>query len=433
MYTGSGLMINSDEYDGRDSEEFKEEVVIRLEKEEKGERSVQYKLRPQVFSRQRYWGEPIPLVYREDGSIEAVSDSAFPVELPPMEDFLPGKDRISPLAKNDAWVQTTDSKGNPARRETDTMPTWAGSNWYYLRYVDPKNDKEIVDPKKVKYWFPVDMYFGDAGHTTAHLLYSRFWFRFLYNIGAVPLEEPYMYRMSGGMLLGPDGHKMSKSRGNTILPQEVLENYGADAVRTYLAFIGPYEDTYPWNPNGLVACARLVKSIYETRDKVSDVKVDVLSNRMLHQLIKRTTKMMSNLKMNTAVSEIMIFNNYLKKQKEIPEELWVSFIKVVAPFMPFVAEELWQEINGFKEWKKENSVHLQKWPEFDEKLAMEEKIELPIQVNGKLRAKIMVDLDISEDEAIEVALKIKIVAKYIKGKKPKKVIYVQNSILNFVI
>lgn len=436
VYVGAGKVKNSVGYDGLDSEAFKKEVTVRLGKEKKGTTVTQYRLRPQVFSRQRYWGEPIPLIYKKDGSLEALPDEELPLELPYMEDFLPSDDGISPLAKNEEWVNTKDSKGRPAKRETDTMPTWAGSNWYYLRYVDPNNDECPADPKKVRYWFPVDMYFGDAGHTTAHLLYSRFWFKFLYDIGAVPLDEPYMYRMSGGILLGADGHKMSKSRGNVIIPEEVLNNYGADAVRTYLAFIGPYKDTYPWNPNGLVACARLVRNIYDMRRKVSDdvkAKDSEDSHKKLHQLIKNTTEMMEDLRMNTAVSEIMIFTNYLKKQDRIPKEIWIDFLLVVAPFMPFVGEELWQTAHNYAKWDKKNSIHLQEWPKYDEKLAKEDQIELPVQVNGKVRAKIMVGLDASESKAKELALKNKTVAGYVEGKKVKKTIYVQNKILNFVI
>ncbi|MBT6401400.1 leucine--tRNA ligase [candidate division WWE3 bacterium] len=432
LYVGHGKIFNSGEYDGMDSEEFLKTATERLKKEDKGGYAKTYKLRPQVFSRQRYWGEPIPLIYKEDGTLEAVDDKDLPLELPHMEDFLPGEDGVSPLAKNEAWNTTTDLEGKPAKRETDTMPTWAGSNWYYLRYIDPKNTEKPVDPKLAKYWFPVDMYFGDAGHTTAHLLYSRFWFKFLHDIGVVPMDEPYMYRMSGGMLLGPDGQKMSKSKGNVINPQEVLENYGADAVRTYLAFIGPYEDTYPWNPNGLVACARLVKNVYEIGEKVSEGKSDKETEIKLHKLIKNTTGMMDKLRMNTSVSEIMIFVNHLKKQEVISTTIWKDFVKVISPFMPFVAEEMWQKINGYTKWDKKNSIHLQVWPEFDEALAKDEEIVIPVQVNGRVRVKITMDADSSEEEVTKAALANEAVAEYVTG-DPKKVIFVKNKIINFVV
>lgn len=430
LYVDHGTVINSGEYDGTDSEKLIEIITKRLVEENKGGYARTYRVRPQVFSRQRYWGEPIPLIYKEDGTLEAIADEDLPLELPYMEDFLPGEDGVSPLAKNEEWNTTVDSEGNPAKRETDTMPTWAGSNWYYLRYVDPKNANAPVDPKIADYWFPVDMYFGDAGHTTAHLLYSRFWFKFLHDIGVVPMDEPYMYRMSGGMLLGPDGQKMSKSKGNVINPQEVLENYGADAVRTYLAFIGPYEDTYPWNPNGLVACARLVKNVYELSDKVDESHADKETDVMLHKLIKNTTGMMDKMRLNTAVSEIMIFVNHLKKQEKISSEVWKEFVKIVAPFMPFVAEELWQKVNGFDTWEKENSVHLQKWPEFDEKLASDVDVEIPVQVNGRIKAKVTVSADSDEETVKREALKL--VQEHVKD-EPKKVIFVKNKIINFVV
>lgn len=433
IYVEHGKIINSAEYNGENSEKFIKTVTTRLDKEGKGGFAKTYKLRPQVFSRQRYWGEPIPLIYKEDGSLETVSD--LPLKLPVMEDFLPGKDGVAPLAKNSEWYTTVDSEGKPAKRETDTMPTWAGSNWYYLRYVDPKNTKVLADPKKVDYWFPVDMYFGDAGHTTAHLLYSRFWFKFLYDIGAVPLDEPYMYRMSGGILLGADHQKMSKSKGNVINPQDVLENYGADAVRTYLAFIGPYEDTYPWNPNGLVACARLVRSIYDLSEKVTPeekIKDFKETQILLHKLIKNSSNMMDKLRMNTTVSEIMIFTNHLKKLDKIPSSIWSDFIKVVAPFMPFIAEELWQKHNKYSKWKKENSVHLQEWPKFDEKLTLDAKVEIPVQVNGRMRAKVSVARDASEAEVKKAALMDEKVAESISG-EPKKIIFVKNKIINFVV
>lgn len=433
FYVGDGEMLNSGKYNGMNSKNFREEIIELLKKEGKGLKSKQYKIRPQIFSRQRYWGEPIPIIYKENGEVETIPDEDLPLELPYMEDFLPDEDGSAPLEKATDWVQTMDSEGNPAKRETDTMPTWAGSNWYYLRYIDPNNDTAVADPEKVKYWFPVDMYFGDAGHTTGHLLYSRFWFKFLYDIGAVPLDEPYMYRMSGGMLLGADGQKMSKSKGNVVNPQEVLENYGADSVRTYLAFIGPYEDTYPWNPRGLVACARLVKNIYEMKDRVVENHGDNETKKNLHKMLKNITEMMADLKMNTSVSELMIFVNHLKKQEKISKRVWKNLVLAVAPFMPFTAEELWQELNGYKNWKKENSVHLQEWPKYDEELVQDEEIELPIQINGKLRDTVNVKRGLSSSEIEKIVLSQEKIKENLDGKKPKKFIYVPEKIVNIVM
>ena len=433
LYSGDGKLINSNEYNGMDSIEFKKVITQKLKNEGLGEETVQYKLRPQVFSRQRYWGEPIPLIYKSDGTIEAVSDNSLPLELPIMKDFLPSKDGVSPLAKNEEWKNTTDTNGNPATRETDTMPTWAGSNWYYMRYIDPKNDKVPADIEKLKYWMPVDMYFGDSGHTTAHLLYSRFWYKFLYTLGVVPSDEPYDFRMSGGILLGSDGQKMSKSKGNVINPQEVLESQGADAVRTYLAFIGPYEDTYPWNPRGLKACYKLIKSIYELKDIVIDREPNKEEIKTLHKTIKTMTQMMGEMKMNTSVSEIMIFVNFLKKQKNISKDIWKDSILLIAPFMPFVAEELWQEINNYTEWEKENSVHMQNWPKFDNSLTEETTVILPIQINGKVRASMTIDGNDTEDSIKQKALDLDNIKRYLENNEIKKTVYVKGKILNFVV
>jgi leucyl-tRNA synthetase len=429
---GSGPMINSGEFNGMNSVEFYIKVIEILEKCGKGHKATTYKLRPQVFSRQRYWGEPIPLIYKEDGTIEALSDDKLPLTLPPMKDFLAGEDGISPLEKNTEWNTTVDSEGKPAKRETDTMPTWAGSNWYYMRYVDPKNDKAPADPEKVKYWMPVDKYFGDSGHTTAHLLYSRFWFKFLFDIGVVPIDEPYMYRMSGGMLLGADNQKMSKSRGNVINPKDVLDEHGADAVRTYLAFIGPYDATYPWNPRSMNACSKLTKNIFALKEKVTVAGASTETTKLLHKLIKNTTSMMDDLRMNTAVSEIMIFYNHLKTLDEISKEVWIEFIKIIAPIMPFLAEELWQEINNFTEWKKENSIHLVQWPTFDPKLLEEDTVKIPVQINGKVRFTIEINKDASEEDVKQVVTENTMYSKYVLTKEIKKFIYIKEKVCSII-
>lgn len=438
IYTDHGQIINSGDYKNVDSKEFMDIVLERLIKENKGNAAITYKLRDQIFSRQRYWGEPIPLIYKQNGEIEPLSNDQLPLELPKMDDFLPSKDGTSPLARNTKWNQTIDSEGNPATRETDTMPTWAGSNWYYMRYIDPHNDKEFANFEKLKYWLPVDKYFGDAGHTTAHLMYSRFWFKVLFDEGLVPYSEPYNWRMSGGMLLGADNRKMSKSKGNTIDPKLILDTYGADAARTYLAFLGPYEDTYPWNDNGIQACFKLVRQIYELKDKVVDAKYDENENLLsiateFHTILKSVTSMMEKMKVNTTVSQIMIMTNQFKKSTQIPKDVWIDFIKMIAPIMPFVAEELWQEINNYKTWDKSNSVHLQSWPEYNKALAKLTEIELPIQVNGKVRAKINIETGLSENEIKELVLQDEKIKEYINSKPIKKFIYVQDKIVNIVI
>lgn len=424
---GTGAVMGVPAHDERDGDFAKKyslelidtltdgaEVIARLEKEGKGKPSKQYKIRPQVFSRQRYWGEPIPLIYKEDGTIEAVADEDLPIGLPQTKEF------------TDEWINTVDSAGKPAKRETDTMPTWAGSNWYYLRYIDPKNDKELADHKKAKYWMPVDMYFGTAAHTTAHLLYSRFWFKFLFDIGAVPMDEPYMYRMSGGILLGLDNHPMSKTRGNVINPQEMLENYGADAVRISLAFLGPYEGTYPWNPQSLVACYRLVKTIYEMKDKVSDDEPEKETLVALHNLIKNVTEMSDSLKFNTVVSEIMIFTNHLKTLDKISKDVWRDFIKVIAPSIPFTAEELWSDVGEF-------SVHLEEWPTFDPRILEPDVITIPVQINGKVRATVDVGRGLSKEQIREKVMALDQVKEKIGQAEVKDFVYVPDKIVNIVL
>ncbi len=428
-----GIMINSGNYNGSNSTEFARIITERLKDETKGDVAKTYKLRDQIFSRQRYWGEPIPLINKKDGTLEPVSENDLPIELPIMKDFLPSSDGTSPLERNVAWNKTTDSSGNEAKRETDTMPTWAGSNWYYIRYIDPKNNETFCDMEKMKYWLPVDEYFGTAAHTTAHLMYTRFWYKALYDQGLMPYEEPIASRMSGGMLLGPDGRAMSKSRGNVIDPKMVFDNYGADALRTYLAFIGPYEDTYPWSDTSIMACYRLIRTVYELNTKVKDVEANEQTKRAYNKMIKEITSMMTEMKMNTSVSQIMIFTNHLKTLEEIPSEIWKGFLKVFAPIAPFVTEELWQNVNGFKAWKKENSIHLQEWPTYDDKFATDSEVELPVQINGKVRAKITIPIGSTEAEVKELILQNENVKKHIEGKEIVKLVYVQDKIINIVL
>ncbi len=431
VYEGAGENINSDFLDGLKTEEAIKNITRFLLDRGCGETATTYKLRDQIWSRQRYWGDPIPLIYKEDGTIEA--DYNIPIILPDLKNFLPEKG-ISPLEKVPKWHNTIARDGTPAKRETDTMPTWAGSNWYYMRYIDPHNDEIFADYKKLKYWMPVDKYFGDAGHTTAHLLYTRFWYRFLFDQKFVPTPEPFEWRMSGGILLGADRKKMSKSRPEYVVdPKDVLDNYGADATRIYLSFIGPYEETYPWNENGIKACYRFVKNAYELRDKISDQEDDREFLHHYHKMLKKITSMMENLKMNTAVSEMMIFINEAKKQELINKDTYLGFVKVLAPFAPFTAEDIWQKINNYENWKKENSVHLQDWPKFDEKIAQRDTMTIPVQINGKLRDEIVVDRNTSKEEIKKAVLESQKVRRYLDGREPKKFIYVEQRIVNLVI
>ncbi|MBD3366278.1 leucine--tRNA ligase [candidate division WWE3 bacterium] len=433
IFEGEGIAINSGFLNGLTTKEAIEKTIQYLEEKGFGEKNTTYKLRDQIWSRQRYWGEPIPLIYTKDGKIEP--DYDLPLELPELkEEVLKDKAGFPALSEFEDFKKTTDSQGNPATRETDTMPTWAGSNWYYIRYIDPKNNEAFADFEKMKYWLPVDEYYGDAGHTTAHLLYTRFWYKFLYDQGLVPTEEPIKYRMSGGLLLGEDNRKMSKSRPEYVVnPKEVVQTYGADAVRTYLAFIGPYDETYPWNTEGLKAISRFINTVYGMKNKVVADVNDKEVEKAYHQMLKNVTSMCEDFKMNTAVSQLMIFVNIIKKKKQIDSEIWKGFLKVLAPFAPFVTEELWQEVNDAKEWSVENSIHSQAWPKYNEKLAKKDSFQIGVQVNGKVREDIEIDRDEPEESVKKRVLELENVQKYVKGKNIKRFIYVPNKIVSIVV
>ncbi|MFA5776139.1 MAG: leucine--tRNA ligase [Patescibacteria group bacterium] len=433
-----GTMINSSFLDGMDIHKATQKIMDFMVEKGMGERSTTYKIRDWIFSRQRYWGEPIPVIHTQDGKTQALADRLLPLELPYSNDYTADSFGTAPLGKLKAWIKTQDKNGQPAERESQTMPTWAGSSWYFLRYIDPHNDKAFADFKKMKYWLPVDKYFGGAEHTTVHLLYSRFWHRFLYDLGLVPCPEPYQWRMNGGLMLGPDGKKMSKRLGNIVEPGVLIENYGADATRIALAFIGPYSDTYPWNENTIKAMWRLVKNIYDLKEKVvlGDVKQDDESEaikKSYNKLVKNVTEMCNALKMNTAISEIMIFVNDLKRTKTVDVETWKGFIKVIAPFMPFVAEELWQEINNFTTWDKNNSIHWQSWPKFDKTQIQNVATSLPIMINGKIRGQ-MTTTPIDTEETIRVKIaedgKLRT---YLQDKEIKKLVFVTGKIVSIQI
>jgi leucyl-tRNA synthetase len=440
VYLGEGLTINSGEFNNLPNQETGEKILEKLENTDKGHKATNYKIRDWVFSRQHYWGEPIPLIYKQDGDVEAVAETKnaeevnkkLPVELPCSTEYEPSETGEPPLSKVKDWVMTYDKEGNPAQRETQTMPTWAGSSWYYLRYIDPHNSKEFADQEKLKYWLPVDKYFGGAEHTTVHLLYSRFWHRFLYDMGLVPTEEPYLWRMNGGLLLASDGRKMSKRFGNVIEPQLLIENYGADATRMALCFLGPYTETYPWNENIIKSAWRLLNTIYGLREKVLECTTDPAMKKLLHKTIKNITEMLENIKMNTAVSQIMILTNALKKQKAISKEVWTEFLKLLAPLAPFLAEELWQEVHEYKEWTPENSIHAQEWSKYDPELAREDTICLGIQINGKIRDQIALSPDEAEDTVKELVFSKDLVKKSLEGKNIKKFIYIPHKIISIV-
>ncbi len=431
-FDGEGILISSGEFNGLKSPDARILMTDKAQNEGFGYKKINYKLRDWIFSRQRYWGEPIPLMYVEpDGHIEV--ETNLPLVLPDVPDYTPTSDASAPLARNQEWVNTISPSGKPAKRETNTMPNWAGSCWYFIRYLDPNNDNEFADMEKMKYWLPVDRYFGGAEHTNMHLLYSRFWYKFFYDIGLVPTPEPYQWRLNGGLLLGADGRKMSKSLGNVVDPMTVVENYGADALRLFICFIGPYEDTYPWNENGIKATFRLINTIYDIRNRVSENIENNELKKAFHKMLKNITDMTQDLKMNTVVSEIMIFINESKKVEKIDKELWMEFIKSLAPFAPYLAEELWQEVNGFKEWKKESSVHLQKWPKYDPEIIKMDQITIPVQINGKVKDEVLINALDTEETVKQKVMESEKFQNAVEGKEIIKIIYIPNKIFSAVI
>ncbi len=439
-YEDYSVLINSAEFTGMDYESAFEAIVKKLEDKNKGKLHTTYRIRDWVFSRQRYWGEPIPVIHKETGEIEAIVittdedavNNKLPLTLPEVPDYNPTSDGSSPLEKNTKWVNTTAKDGSPAKRETNTMPNWAGSCWYYLRYIDPHNSSKFADADKLKYWLPVDKYFGGAEHTTLHLLYSRFWHKFLYDQGLLPSDEPYAWRMNGGILLGPDGKKMSKSRGNVVEPVALIDKYGADALRMFIAFLGPYDETYPWSENGIKATNRLLKYIFELDDRVvQEAKVELETQRKYHTMVKNITDMVEGLKMNTAVSEFMIFTTHLRQLDVINTDMWLEFIRLLAPFAPFSAEELWQKHLGYKEFVAENSIHLQPWPKYDAAYTQAAITEIPVQINGKLRAQLSVD-DQDTEETIRKKILVNEKLKPYLVNPIKKLIYLPGKIVNVV-
>lgn len=427
-YLGDGELINSDFLNGINVNEAKAEITKWLEKKKFGKASVNYKLRDWVFSRQRYWGEPIPLIECEKCGWVPVPEKDLPVELPDVDKYEPTDDGESPLAAIEDWVNTTCPKcKGPAKRETDTMPNWAGSSWYFLRYVDPNNDKAFADKKKLKYWMPVDWYNGGMEHTTLHLLYSRFWNKFLFDQKLVPTSEPYAKRTSQGLILAEDGRKMSKSWGNVVNPDEIVEQYGADTMRVYEMFMGQFSEATPWSTNGVVGVRRFLEKIWNLQvDASGEIENEDLL-KGLHKTIKKVGADIEEQKYNTAISQMMIFVNEMQKAGGVPAEVFDGFLVVLSPFAPHIAEELWA-LTGH-----DQSIILEPWPSYDEALAKDELIDLPVQVNGKLRATISVAVDLAEEEARDRALAESNVQRHLAGSEIKKVIYVPGRMINFVV
>jgi leucyl-tRNA synthetase len=423
-YANEGVLTNSGPFSGLTSSEAKGKIT----KAVGGRKTITYKLRDWVFSRQRYWGEPIPMVFCEKCQWVPVPEDELPVELPEVKQFQPTDSGESPLASVTEWVMTTcPTCGGPARRETDTMPNWAGSSWYYLRYTDPHNDKTFAGPDKLNYWTPVDWYNGGMEHTTLHLLYSRFWHKFLYDIGMVPTPEPYAKRTSHGLILAEGGEKMSKSKGNVVNPDDVIDRVGADTLRLYEMFMGPFDQAIAWNTDNMVGARRFLERMWRLSERAEDSRPSPALDTLTQQTIKKVGDDIEALKFNTAVSQMMILVNALEQSESVPLDLCKTLVRLLAPFAPYIAEELWERSG------EDASVHKEAWPVYDESKVQVSEIVLAVQVNGKLRGKLFVDAELSEAEIEKRAQELPEIQKWTKGKSIQRVIHVSGRLVNLVV
>ena len=423
----TGKLINSDFLNGLEVAEAKKTVIKYLENNHIGTKKVNYKLRDWVFSRQRYWGEPIPMVYCEDCGWVPVDEKDLPLKLPEVEEFTPGENGESPLAKQTDWINTTCPHcGKPAKRETDTMPQWAGSSWYYLRYMDPHNDKELASKEALKYWSPVDWYNGGMEHTTLHLLYSRFWHKFLYDIGVVPTKEPYQKRTSHGMILGTNGEKMSKSKGNVINPDDIVNEFGADTFRIYEMFMGPFDQVAAWSMESIRGCGKFLDRVWNMQNMLVDGdNYSKETEKMMHKAIKKVSQDIEDMKFNTSVSTFMTMVNEFYKIGKVNKAEFKTFLTLLNPFAPHITEEL-NKIAGF-----DADISTYSWPEYDEAKTVDDEITLPIQFNGKLKATITISVD--EDESSVKEKVHNAIDSKLDGKTIVKEIYVKNRIYNVVV
>ena len=428
-YTGEGEVVNSGFLNGcKHKEEAIEKMLCFLTEKGVGEKGVQYKMKDWAFNRQRYWGEPIPIVYCEKCGMVPVPYDELPLKLPEVQDFKPGSDGESPLAKIESFVNCTCPKcGSKARRETDTMPQWAGSSWYFLRYIDPHNSECFADMDKMRYWGPVDWYNGGMEHVTRHLIYSRFWHRFLYDIGEVPFPEPYAKRTAQGLILGPDGDKMSKSKGNVVDPNDVVDEFGADVLRTYVLFMGDYEKAAPWSENSVKGCKRFIDRVWGLQDIVSDkTGFSKKLESSFHKTIKKVSSDIEGLKFNTAIAAMMTLLNEIYAAGSITRDELRTFLLLLNPFAPHVTEEV-NELLSLG-----SMLAVSEWPSFDESKCADDTVEIAVQVNGKLRGRISVPADISEKDAIALAKGEEKVAAEIEGRNIIKELYVKGRLVNIV-
>lgn len=434
-FVENGVHIESDFINGLENEAAIKKMIEWLEAEGVGEHQVNYRLRDWLFSRQRYWGEPIPVIHWEDGTTTLVPEEELPVMLPKTDEIKPSGTGESPLAKIEEWVNVVDPEtGMKGKRETHTMPQWAGSSWYFLRYIDPTNEEAIASPEKLAKWMPVDLYIGGAEHAVLHLLYARFWHKFLYDLGIVQTKEPFQKLFNQGMILGANNEKMSKSKGNVVNPDDVVNEFGADTLRVYEMFMGPLDASIAWSEKGLEGSRRFLDRVYrliideatgEVKSTVKDEANEALV-RVYHQTVKKVTEDFENLHFNTAISQMMIFLNAAKDQQVLPLAYAKGFIQLLAPLAPHLMEEIWEKLGGTE------SIQHAEWPTFDEALTVESQVEIVIQINGKLKQKMMVEVDLSPSELEAVALANEQIKLAIEGKTVRKVIAVPNRLVNIV-
>ncbi len=428
-YTGDGEMVNSDFLNGYDNKKDSiQRMIEELEKKGIGTGGVQYKMKDWAFNRQRYWGEPIPIVHCDTCGNVAVPFEELPLRLPELENFEPGTDGESPLARIESFVNCKCPKcGKDAKRETDTMPQWAGSSWYFLRYIDPHNDDELCAKEKLNYWMPVDWYNGGMEHVTRHMIYSRFWHRFLYDIGVVNTPEPYKKRSAQGLILGPDGDKMSKSKGNVVDPLDIVEEYGADTLRTYVLFMGDYGAATPWNDNSVKGCKRFLDRVATMSEMIKEEPVSAELESKIHKTIKKVSSDIEEMKFNTAIAALMTLVNDIYAEGAIDKANYITFLKLLSPFAPHITEELYESLGG------EGYLSVAEWPKYDEAKTVDATKEIGVQVNGKVRGTIVIPADGEKDEILSIAKADEKIASFLDGKTLVKEIYVPGKILNFVV
>ena len=428
-FLDDGVSKNSEFLNGLSTKDSIKKVIEYIEKNNLGQKKVNYKLRDWVFSRQRYWGEPIPMIYCETCGWVPVPEEELPLKLPEVKDYEPGENGESPLSKLTEWINTKcPCCGKPAKRETDTMPQWAGSSWYFLRYMDPKNDKELASKEAMEYWGPVDWYNGGMEHTTLHLLYSRFWYKFLYDIGVVPTKEPYSKRTSHGIILGSNGEKMSKSKGNVVNPDDIVRDFGADTLRVYEMFLGPFDQTAPWSMDSVRGCSKFLDRVWNLQEILVDGdEYSPEFEKMMHKSIKKISSDIEEMKFNTAVATFMTMLNEFVKQKRINRAEYKTFLKLLNPFAPHITEEIFEKIG------EQKTISESEWPKYDEEKTIDEEIELPVQVNGKLKGLVTIEKDASSENVKEKVYKLETIQKILSEKEVIKEIYVKEKIYNIVV